>query len=110
MEAFSQSSGEGHELFDRLKQGQVVFKDPELTDGLDAKDKNLEAYGSQEPKNYIKYFSNSGRVHELSWDEYHQALNVIRERLDEYFDQQVMYCSEEEKIASLQRLVNLFEI
>ena len=99
---------EGTELFDRLKQDSLIFKDRTLTDGLDAKEKDLEDFSGTENPVIYRYCSRSGRNHEMTKEEYQTCLREIRERLTQDFRDKLMYSGEEERIEHLEKILKIF--
>ncbi len=108
-EGLSDIDTENRELFDLQKQKDLIFKDQDLTNGLDIIDKDLADFSSHnEPLTY-RYVSQSGRVHELSEKDYKSSLKIIKEKLEDQFQTSMMYSSDEEKTEVINKMMKIFK-
>ena len=96
--------------FERWKQEDLIFKNKELTDGLNAVEKDLADYTDSDPIEIYRYICTSGRVIEMTKDEYEECLVQIVEKLEDYFDEKMKYGTEEEKQRIMNNMVSLFNM
>ena len=102
-------SPEDSDLFERLKQNDIIFKNKELTGGLDVADKDLEDFTNSDPIEMYRYISKSGSIIEFTKEEYREFLVEVKEKLEDYFGEKMMYSTEDEKIRTAHQIVKIFE-
>ncbi len=108
-EGLSGSHFDDIDLFERFKQNDLIFKNTDLNDGLDAVEQDLEMYTTSNDPVIYRYNSLSGRTHELTKEEYQSCLKEILSRLKEKFEDEIRYSGEDQRNATINNLVKLFD-
>ncbi len=114
-EAYKLEGQTGHnpedsDLFEIWKQDDLVFKNKELIAEQDASDKDLEDFTESEPIEMYRYLSPSGKVIEMTTEEYRECLVEVKEKLVDHFKEEMMYGTEDEKIQVAQHITKIFGI
>ena len=108
LEGLNNLNSEDHELFERYKQDDLLFKNRELADGLDDSEKDLEGFsGKREPVIY-RYISRSGQTHEMTRSEYQGTLQEIKKQLVSDLEDKMMFSDNEKKFEIIEKFQNLF--
>jgi hypothetical protein len=101
---------EESDLFEIWKQDDLIFKNKELSGGLDATDKDLEDFSNSDPIVIYRYLSTSGKVIEMTKEEYSECLVEVKEKLATYFEDEMNYGTEDDKIDAAHQIVKIFGI
>jgi len=106
-EGLADLNTEETELFETLKQSDLIFKNQELQNNSDISEQDLEDFTRSERQSIIRYHSRSGMVYDLTPDEYKDGLKEIKEQLETDLEIVMMTGSEEEKLKCMDRMTRI---